>query len=133
MSNTRKRVLCIMVVSVGIACGLSLSDDFMVTGPRLVKSAQAYIGNPLTPMSFAGVARRSARRTYFYGGGYPMVPILPMAAILPMVPIPMAVAIPTIGHILKRTFARWSRRAAVTSFGKSDRKDAAGFANEWIS
>lgn len=71
MSNTRKRVLCIMVVSVGIACGLSLSDDFMVTGPRIVKPAQAYIGNPLTPMSFAGVARRSARRAYFYGGGYP--------------------------------------------------------------
>ena len=71
MSNTRKRVLCIMLVSVGVAGGLSLSDDFMVTGPRIVKPAQAYIGNPLTPMSFAGVARRSARRAYFYGGGYP--------------------------------------------------------------
>jgi hypothetical protein len=68
MSNTRKRVLCIMLVSVGIACGLSLSD-FIVTG--IVKPAQAYIGNPLTPMSFAGVARRTARRAYFYGGGYP--------------------------------------------------------------
>jgi hypothetical protein len=60
-----------MLVSVGIVCGLSLSDDPMVTGPRLVKPAQAYIGNPLTPMSFAGVARRSARRAYFFGGGYP--------------------------------------------------------------
>src|SRR6516162_8014009 len=75
MSNTRKRVLCIMLVSAGIARGLSLSDDFMVTGPKIVKPAQAYIGNPLTPMSFAGVARRTARRAYFYGGypygGYP--------------------------------------------------------------
>ena len=75
MSNTRNRVLCIMLVSVGIASGLSLSNDFMVTGPRIVKPAQAYIGNPLTPMSFAGVARRTARRAYFYGGypygGYP--------------------------------------------------------------
>ena len=75
MSNTRKRVLCILLVSVRIVCGLSLSDDFMVTGPRIVKPAQAYIGNPLTPMSFAGVARRTARRAYFYGGypygGYP--------------------------------------------------------------
>jgi hypothetical protein len=71
MSNTRKRVLCIMLVGVGIACGLSLSDDFMVTGPRIVKPAQAYIGNPLTPLSFAGVARRTARRAYFFGGGYP--------------------------------------------------------------
>jgi hypothetical protein len=71
MRNTRKRVLCIMLVSIGIACGLSLSDDFMVTGPRIVKPAQAYIGNPLTPLSFAGVARRTARRAYFFGGGYP--------------------------------------------------------------
>jgi hypothetical protein len=71
MSNTRKRVLCIMLVTVGVACGLSLSDDFMVTGPRIVKPTQAYIGNPLTPLSFAGVARRTARRAYFYGGGYP--------------------------------------------------------------
>ena len=71
MNNRRKRVLCIMLVSVGIACGLSLRDDFMVTGPRIVKPAQAYIGNPQTPMSYAGVARRTARRAYFYGGGYP--------------------------------------------------------------
>jgi hypothetical protein len=48
-----------------------MSDDFMVTGPRIVKPAQAYIGNPLTPLSFAGVARRTARRAYFFGGGYP--------------------------------------------------------------
>jgi hypothetical protein len=71
MSNTRKRVLCIMLVSVGIACGLALGDDFMFTWPRMVKPAQALIGNPLTPLSFAGVARRTARRAYFFGGGYP--------------------------------------------------------------
>jgi hypothetical protein len=71
MSNRPKRALCIMLVSVGIACGLSLSGDFMVTGPRIVTPAQAYIGNPLTPLSFAGVARRTARRAYFFGGGYP--------------------------------------------------------------
>ena len=70
MSNMRKRVLYIMLVSVGAACGLFLSNDFMATGPRIVKPAQA-IGNPLTPLSFAGVARRTARRAYFFGGGYP--------------------------------------------------------------
>jgi hypothetical protein len=71
MSNMRKRVLYIMLVSVGAACGLALSDDFMVTGPKIVKPVHAYIGNPLTPLSFAGVARRTARRAYFFGGGYP--------------------------------------------------------------
>ena len=28
------------------------------------------IGMPLTPMSYAGAARRAARRQYFYGGAY---------------------------------------------------------------
>jgi hypothetical protein len=37
----------------------------------MVKPAQALIGNPLTPLSFAGVARRTARRAYVFGGGYP--------------------------------------------------------------
>ncbi len=32
--------------------------------------ALAIIGRPLTPLSFAGVARRTARRSYYYGGGY---------------------------------------------------------------
>jgi hypothetical protein len=33
----------------------------------LVSSAQARIGRPLTPMSYAGVARRTTRRTVAYG------------------------------------------------------------------
>jgi hypothetical protein len=38
----------------------------------LERVAHAIIGRPLTPMSFAGVARRSARRSVAYGayGGY---------------------------------------------------------------
>ena len=30
----------------------------------------AVIGRPLTPMSYAGVARRTARRSAYYGAGY---------------------------------------------------------------
>jgi hypothetical protein len=75
MSNTSKRVLRIVLWFATIGCGLFLSDVSTVTRPQLVKPAQAYIGNPLTPMSYAGVARRTARRTarrnYYYGGGYP--------------------------------------------------------------
>jgi hypothetical protein len=75
MSNTSKWVLRIVLGVATIGCDLFLSDDWVVTGPQLVKPAQAYIGNPLTPMSYAGVARRTARRTarrnYYYGGGYP--------------------------------------------------------------
>jgi hypothetical protein len=34
-----------------------------------VTSAYAIIGRPLTPMSYAGVARRTTARTYAYGAG----------------------------------------------------------------
>ena len=67
MTNTSKRILHIVLGSVTIGC--VLSGDLTVTGPQLVNPAQAYIGNPLTPLSYAGVARRTARRAYWYGGG----------------------------------------------------------------
>ena len=34
-----------------------------------VSEAQAIIGRPLTPLSYAGVARRTTRRAYGYGAG----------------------------------------------------------------
>jgi hypothetical protein len=46
------------------------AEDGMVFG---IGSAQARIGRPLTPMSYAGVARRTTRRAYrrsYYYGGY---------------------------------------------------------------
>lgn len=41
-------------------------------GLPFVQNAQAIIGRPLTPMSYAGVARRTTRRAYYAGaaGGY---------------------------------------------------------------
>ncbi len=51
------------IVAVGAAGGLLWSGEFM---PRdiggFVSTAQAIIGAPLTPMSYAGVARRTVRR-----------------------------------------------------------------------
>ena len=42
---------------------LGLGERFEIPGVHsLVSSAQAIIGRPLTPMSYAGVARRTARR-----------------------------------------------------------------------
>ena len=37
------------------------------SGTGLVSSAEARIGRPLTPMSYAGVARRTTRRAITYG------------------------------------------------------------------
>ena len=42
------------------AAGLFWSGDITLSG--LVTQAQAIIGRPLTPMSYAGVARRTVRR-----------------------------------------------------------------------
>ena len=42
---------------------LELGERFEIPGVRsFVSTAEAIIGRPLTPMSYAGVARRTARR-----------------------------------------------------------------------
>ena len=52
---------------------LFLDEDFQKwTWDRLVSEANARIGRPLTPLSYAGVARRTSRRVVrrnVYGGG----------------------------------------------------------------
>lgn len=37
--------------------------DLSPVGPTLVQEAHAVVGRPLTPVSYAGVARRTSRRT----------------------------------------------------------------------
>src|SRR5262245_49067582 len=69
MSNDSKRVFYAVVGVATLGCCLFLNDDLTSTGP-LVKQAQAYIGNPLTPMSYAGVARRTTRRAYYGAAAY---------------------------------------------------------------
>ena len=45
---------------------LELGERFEIPGVHsFVSTAEAVIGRPLTPMSVAGVARRSARRGYY--------------------------------------------------------------------
>ena len=54
-----------MIRTIGIGCSLlavGLLADGVFNGGMLTKDAQAIIGRPLTPMSYAGVARRTTRR-----------------------------------------------------------------------
>jgi len=52
--------LLVLIVS-GIC--LELGERFEIPGVRsFVPTAEAVVGRPLTPMSYAGVARRTARR-----------------------------------------------------------------------
>ena len=58
-----KRIGVVLLVAFGGAFCLELDEQFSIPGVYgLVSSAEARVGRPLTPVSVAGVARRSARR-----------------------------------------------------------------------
>jgi len=64
----KRRLRIALAVTVAVGC-LFGSEDFSLTGiltgtQSLVTQAQAIIGRPLTPMSYAGVARRTVRRGF---------------------------------------------------------------------
>jgi hypothetical protein len=53
------------VIGVGV---LFVNEQFAkIRTGSLVSQAEARIGRPMTPMSYAGVARRTTRRAYGYG------------------------------------------------------------------
>jgi hypothetical protein len=68
MSRTHSRFVKITMAGlVSFAC-LFANERSSVTGSGpLLSTAEAVIGRPLTPMSYAGVARRTTRRAVTYG------------------------------------------------------------------
>jgi hypothetical protein len=64
MTMTGPRVLTIALACAAVFGGLFWSGPFTPAGHRsaLVTEAGAIIGRPLTPVSVAGVARRTTRR-----------------------------------------------------------------------
>jgi len=75
-----------------IAVGAALGGAVLAS-PLFVGEAEAIVGRPLTPMSYAGVARRTTRRAVVAGAavspgyGYPAPVAVP-------VPAPVAVPVP---------------------------------------
>jgi len=62
MTNLRKLGIVLAAAVVGIV-GLETAGEITGTGSfGLVTPAHAVVGRPLTPVSVAGVARRTARR-----------------------------------------------------------------------
>jgi len=52
----------LLAITVSLIC-LELGERFEIPGVHsFVSTAEAIVGRPLTPMSYAGVARRTARR-----------------------------------------------------------------------
>ena len=59
---TASRILKVVLVA-GTVLGLQVADTFSGLGVfRVTSTAEARVGRPLTPVSVAGVARRTARR-----------------------------------------------------------------------
>jgi len=70
MIDTSKKILRLVLTAAASFVVLFAADKYSPTNPDvLVTTAAARIGRPLTPMSYAGVARRTARR-----GAYVAVP-----------------------------------------------------------
>ena len=61
------RKLKIALLTVGI---IGLFELPIPVVHNFVTTAKAIVGRPLTPCSVAGVARRTARRSYYYNGYY---------------------------------------------------------------
>ena len=67
MTLSRKLIVCIAGAA-ALAAGLLWNGETAVDN-GLVTSAEARVGRPLTPMSYAGVARRTTRRAVAVGAG----------------------------------------------------------------
>jgi len=66
IANTR--VIRPLAAAILAAAALLWSGDLPLNGQQgLISSAEARIGRPLTPLSYAGVARRTTRRAVTYG------------------------------------------------------------------
>ncbi len=62
MSVSKKIRIVIFAGIVGL-CGLGLGERLSISGVHsFVSTAEARVGRPLTPVSVAGVARRTVRR-----------------------------------------------------------------------
>ena len=65
---TVSRMIVTVAGATALAAGLFWNGDTVIDN-GLVTSAEARIGRPLTPMSYAGVARRTTRRAVAVGAG----------------------------------------------------------------
>lgn len=63
---TSKRISTVILATAAAICAFSASDG-PSHQPGFVSRAEAIFGRPLTPLSFAGVARRTTRRALAYG------------------------------------------------------------------
>jgi len=90
MSTCHKR----MLGGLAVIAALTVAGELTGTSPLLIGGgdAHAVIGRPLTPMSYAGVARRTTRRAAYVGAATATTPVA-MATVVPTASV--VTALPT--------------------------------------
>jgi hypothetical protein len=71
----RKPLRIALAAALGVGVLFANEQFTQIETGSLVSKAEAIIGRPLTPMSYAGVARRTTRRAYGYGAGVYGAPV----------------------------------------------------------
>lgn len=100
----RKFVQLALAAAVGAACLLVNEKAPVKNQSSLVSTADAIIGRPLTPMSYAGVARRTTRRAVAVGAVAAPVVVAPVVA-APVVIAPRCVqAVDAYGRLYTRCY-----------------------------
>ena len=78
MTRIKTRLMKVTLATlVGFVCLFANERASLTNSGSLLSSAEAVIGRPLTPMSYAGVARRTTRRAVAagaYGGAVVVAP-----------------------------------------------------------
>lgn len=84
MKRAMRSFLQITLAAVAGMGGLLLSDNpSLDKGGSLVSQAEARVGRPLTPLSYAGVARRTTRRAVAVGAAAGAVAVVPVPVYRP--------------------------------------------------
>jgi hypothetical protein len=61
--NLLKRLGVLAIAAAIVVCGYEVGEQLSIPGVHsAIPSAEAIVGRPLTPVSYAGVARRTVRR-----------------------------------------------------------------------
>ena len=68
MTVSSRKLIVFAAAAAALAGGLFWNGETAIDN-GLVSSAEARVGRPLTPMSYAGVARRTTRRAVAVGAG----------------------------------------------------------------
>jgi hypothetical protein len=96
---TSTSIRCAIAIAAGFAA-LSWNGE-IGSGPAL-STANAVIGRPLTPLSYAGVARRTTRRAV-YAGAVASTVVVVAAPPVVVVPAPTCVqVVNSYGHVYTR-------------------------------